>query len=266
MNRDKKDKALFDYALKIVSQKQQFEQWLKIFFYLNERLHKEYDSIYQNSYYIKLHQLLTEGITYANYVLNQLKKVNNKKAELWYETLLNELVNIKEGLSLDELNFVEYKRHNYCHIFQNGYEIQINDKGLVNRSERSELVNGFYDLLSQFETEKEFDLNFTKKLHPKIIHFSKNYKAVKTSYNSSQAQWLVFSSGKRFLTQKFYLADSTQSAGIATDAWLQTVVRNLIVIPVNEPNFTYKTIWKRAKFIFENLMEENLSCLIYLKN
>jgi len=35
------------------------------------------------------------------------------------------------------------------------------------------------------------------------------------------------------LTQKFYLAESTQSAGIATDAWLQTVMSKPIRHPSN---------------------------------
>jgi hypothetical protein len=48
------------------------------------------------------------------------------------------------------------------------------------------------------------------------------------AYNRSQAQLLYLPNLWSVLTKKFYLADSTQSAGIATGAWLQTVGSNLI--------------------------------------
>lgn len=49
-------------TLKILTQQEQFFQWLKMYLYINESLHREFDSVYQQMYYVSLNQLMKEGI------------------------------------------------------------------------------------------------------------------------------------------------------------------------------------------------------------
>lgn len=131
LNRD-----LFDYAVKTHTQKQQFDHWLNIFFSINRSLHLEYDSVYQSSYYIKIYQLLTEALEYAEGIRERIKNVDNKDFKDWLDVLINGLTELKRNIPQDELKFIQYRRHNVCHIFQNDYEVQINNKYEAKRQSR----------------------------------------------------------------------------------------------------------------------------------
>ncbi|MEJ7676701.1 MAG: hypothetical protein WKG06_02245 [Segetibacter sp.] len=79
---------------------------------------KEYDSIYQQSFYVKLYKLLTEGLDYAKLVSeNLLPEVNPQKLS-WYKCLIEMLLIIRTEVFDDEFEFIEYKRHSSSHIFQ----------------------------------------------------------------------------------------------------------------------------------------------------
>jgi len=161
-----KPEDTYDFTLKMFTQKAQFEQWLRIFFYLDNRLNSEFDSVYESSYYIKLYELLTAGLDYANDALNVLRNINNKNLENWYETLVAGLVALKDEISETELEFIRYKRHNACHIFQDSYEIKINKKDLIERTNRFNLKQQFHQLLDKHETEDNFYKYLFSKLHP----------------------------------------------------------------------------------------------------
>lgn len=167
--REELNRDLFNYTLKTLTQKQQFDQWLNIFFYINRSLHLEYDSVYQSSFYIKLYELLTEGLEYAKDLREHVKKVHNNDVEVWLDALINGLTELKKGISKNEFNYIQYKRHNTCHIFQNGYEIQINDSYEAKRNSRFKLKDQFYQILDRHGSDQNFDLYLTKKLYPIII-------------------------------------------------------------------------------------------------
>lgn len=170
----------YDFTIKILTQRAQFEQWLRIFFYLDNRLNSEFDSVYESTYYIKLYELLTSGLDYANKTLNILKNVNNENLERWYEILVNGLLTLKGEISETELEFIRYKRHNACHIFQDSYEINVNKKVLIERTNRFKLKKHFHLLLDKHGTEDEFYKYLFSKLHPITIKIYKELQAINT--------------------------------------------------------------------------------------
>ena len=133
MDREQHDSFLYDFAIMKMAQMEQFAQWLRKFFFLNDRLHKKYDFIYQDSFYIVFYQLITEGLDHLNKVINALEekkpKFNNKLK--WYNELRDGLFELKAKLSSEEIDFIEYKRHNVCHIFQNHYNPKLLDNGTI---------------------------------------------------------------------------------------------------------------------------------------
>jgi len=111
-----------EFIVKTLAQQSQFEQWLRFFFFLNQKLSEEYDTVYQDSFYVKLYELLTEGLLYASKVQNHLESGISEKKKTWYRKLCDGLNGIKSALTSEETNYVEYRRHNASHIFQNQYE------------------------------------------------------------------------------------------------------------------------------------------------
>lgn len=171
-----------NYALKTLIQETQFGQWLSRLFYLNEELHKEYDSLYQESYYVKLHELLTEGKEYAEETLDWMIDLDNRLKGLqvkmttekivWYNILIHGLKEIRETISDEELGFMEYKRHSASHIFQNNYEVGFTKSGKLKTHCKGEdisvVIDRFKNLLITHGMDKGFDLYVTKKLYHKI--------------------------------------------------------------------------------------------------
>jgi len=67
------------------------------------------------------------------------------------------------------LDYIEYKRHNACHIFQNHYE-QIQEKGKIIRlRKKKDLVqidNDFQSILEKYICDAGFDAYITTTLYP----------------------------------------------------------------------------------------------------
>ncbi len=162
-----------DYALRLLVQETQFGQWLNYFFYLNDELSKEYDSIYQQSFYVKLYELLTEGLDHAKlFSENLLPEVNPQKLS-WYKCLIEMLLIIRTEVFDDEFEFIEYKRHSSSHIFQNKYEVDIKKNGTLKTTYKNgisldEVTKRFQQLLLKHGSDKDFDLYINKKLYPLI--------------------------------------------------------------------------------------------------
>ena len=156
---------------KTLVQREQLINWIKRLFYLNESLQKEYDSFYQQMYYIILQELISEGILYVQKVVNLLSNDTESKNYKWFNSLLNSLIKIKKLFSEDELDFIEYKRHNACHIFQNHYErVQDNGKFKYERKNKDILVLQikFQKILLKYNGDKGFDQYLTTSLHSEI--------------------------------------------------------------------------------------------------
>lgn len=155
-------------SLKILTQQEQFFQWLKMYLYINESLHREFDSVYQQMYYILLNQLIEEGFPYVEKATRILNSSENIYMKEWFETLQNCLYKIKETFPENEWDYIEYKRHNACHIFQNHYE-QIRDNGKIIRQRKkrdlTEIEKNFHSILLKYESDRGFDKHVTTTLY-----------------------------------------------------------------------------------------------------
>jgi hypothetical protein len=169
------DRATFeqfkrDYGLKVLVQESQFTQWLQFFFYLSQELHKEYDSIYQDAFYVKLYELLTEGVAYAEDVKSNVTPGINDEKIKWYKTLIAGLTNLRSLFSDEEFEFIQYKRHSASHIFQDKYEIGIKKNGSLKTHYKDESLADislrFQTILLTHGSDKNFDLYVTRKLYP----------------------------------------------------------------------------------------------------
>ena len=165
---------------KIVIQQQQFEMWLKKLFYLNDALHKEYDLFYQELFIVILFQTITEGYSYLVNNLNTISKTKNKYWIDWHKRLIASIGEIKSKFTSNEFAYLEYRRHNACHIFQNGYEI-IQDNGTIKKERRitdksgskyskdlQELELDFFKVLDKYSNDKGYDDHFRSLLYPII--------------------------------------------------------------------------------------------------
>lgn len=116
------DQLRIEIIVKTLVREIQFEQWLKTLFFTSDYLLTSYDLTYQESFYIKFYELLNDGFNYANEVLLALEITDNEKKKKFYSTLIKGIANIKSLLSEIELDYIEYRRHTACHIFQDSYE------------------------------------------------------------------------------------------------------------------------------------------------
>lgn len=168
-------------TLKIITQQEQFFQWLRMFLLINESLHKEFDSVYQQMYYVSLNQLMKEGIPYVEKATRLLKSGENKHLKEWFETLQNSLYKIKETFPENEWEYIEYKRHNACHIFQNHYE-QIQDNGNIkshrNSKEITEIDKNFQSILLKYKFDTGFDKHVTTTLYPILNDLDEDLKHI----------------------------------------------------------------------------------------
>jgi hypothetical protein len=172
-----------DFILKTLIQETQFEQWLKISFYLNSKLNEGYDIIYQEAYYVKIYELFTEGLEDAKYVYENLEKSNNINKKKWYFEFINGLDRIISNLDESEFLYIEYRRHISSHIFQNQYEHIQNDlkiKKLRKNKELKEIRNKLKSIILKHGSDKAIDEYLNKKLNSQ---FTQLYKSL-TNFNS----------------------------------------------------------------------------------
>lgn len=111
-----------DYCLKIQVQEYQFSQWVTKFIFMGQELNKEYDVIYSGTFHIVFNELITSGINYTNDVLGALEGNTNSEKISFYSTIGVSLNKMKSIFTPEELDYIEYRRHNAAHIFQNKYE------------------------------------------------------------------------------------------------------------------------------------------------
>lgn len=171
MNDFPKEEFLRDLSIKTLVQHAQFEQWLKSLFYLNNELIKSWEFVYQEMFYLKFYETITEGLVYANKVLEHLKIGNSENKIEWYNELINGINNIKAELSEEELDYIEYRRHNTCHIFQNSYEhIQDNFKIKKNRKDKElhNTNNNLKKIINKYGSDKKIDFFLNSKLQSKL--------------------------------------------------------------------------------------------------
>ncbi|WP_137404172.1 hypothetical protein [Echinicola rosea] len=140
-------------------------------FYLNHELTEKWDFIYQEMFYIKFYEATAEGLSYALKVFEHLRGGKNENKLEWYDELINGLTNIKSELGEDEYSYIEYRRHNTCHIFQNRYEhIQDNLKIKKIRKDKDlqKLNIGLKQLLIKHGSDKNIDIYLNTCLQPKL--------------------------------------------------------------------------------------------------
>jgi hypothetical protein len=166
-----------DFIIKTQVQEVQFEQWLTIFFYLNNELILKYDFIHQEMFYIKLSELMTEGHEFAAKILKYLENGINIEKHNWYLKLFEGLNKIRAMLSNSEFEYIQYRRHNSCHIHQNSFEhIQENLKIKKNRNGKdlSEINNELKSIILKHGSDKNFDFYFNEKFQLIISDLYKN--------------------------------------------------------------------------------------------
>jgi len=160
-----------DFIVQTIVQQTQFEQWLKYLFLLNNELTEKWNFVYQDMFYTKLYDLLIEGLTYANKVFESLQKGQNNNKIDWYAKLIEELNNIKSELTEEEFDYIEYRRHNSCHIFQNKYEhIQKNLQIKTERDNRKliDINISLKKIILKHGSDKDIDVYINSKLQNKL--------------------------------------------------------------------------------------------------
>lgn len=166
-----------DFIIKVFIQEKQYNQWLNSFFYLNNELSKKYDFVYQEAFYIKFYELLTEGIEFANDILSSLKIENNDRKFDWYSKFVDGITSIKTELSNPEFLYIEYKRHCASHIFQNSYEIiqkNLKIKKERNNKNLSEIRTEIQNLITKYGNDKNVDMHINSLVQQKITNLYNN--------------------------------------------------------------------------------------------
>ncbi|MFZ7132679.1 MAG: hypothetical protein ACOWWR_10010 [Eubacteriales bacterium] len=190
MNRNEFEKLKFDHMVNTMVNQELFAQWLRNFFYLNHELHKEYDTIYQSSFYVKFHELITIGLDYTEEVSKHLTNSGNKEKIEFYKELKRGLIEFKSEFSESEIEFIEYKRHSSSHIFQHHYENRLLDNGKIQTKRKKKLIDelsrDFQKILIKYGFDRGFDEYMTSKLYPKITRLYNNLEAIKKRHRVSE--------------------------------------------------------------------------------
>ncbi|MBN2030766.1 hypothetical protein JW824_11035 [bacterium] len=166
-----------DFIIKTLMQQTQFEQWLRFTFYLNAKLQEEYDTIYQDAFYVKVYEVLTKGLNYAIEVHDSLTKGDNVQKMQWYSKLINGLNKIKSDLDESEFLYIEYRRHNASHIFQNSYEhIQDNlrIKKIRKNKDLKEINDRLKSMVNKYGSDRNIDDYLNNKLQPELTKLYEN--------------------------------------------------------------------------------------------
>lgn len=158
-----------EIMLQIFVRKYLFEQWVRKLFYLNNNLNKEYDSIYQDQYYILIYNLLTEGKSHIVQVMESIKESDNKYIIEFYDKLYKAILEMESSLNEDENFYLEYRRHGACHIFQDQYEI-IQENGKIKEKRKNislvKLHQSLENVINKYEGDNGFDLYLNKLFYP----------------------------------------------------------------------------------------------------
>jgi len=148
-------------------QEQQFYQWLTILFKLNIELDENYNYNSSDLFVVKFVQLISEGESYCEYIIPKLAQGNNNKVH-FFQCILDFIQSVKTELPIEELDYLEYRRHNICHVFQNGYEIIQNDlkiKSKLKNRNLDEISTNLISLLSTATDEFKLQEKLFKKYY-----------------------------------------------------------------------------------------------------
>ncbi|MEC5395309.1 hypothetical protein [Bergeyella sp. RCAD1439] len=160
---------IFTFNLQTFKDFEDFENWLKILFYLNDSLQKEYDLIYQDSFYVKIYELLNDGLAYSQKILKNCHAKNETQNANWYSTLITQIENIQNQFSEEELQYIEYRRNKVCHIFLSGYDRIKKDLSINKKRKNIDLEilqSNLYKVISKLEHLENPNLYFNNKIHP----------------------------------------------------------------------------------------------------
>ena len=98
------------------------------------------------------------------------------------ETSLNEMKSI---FTREELEYIEYRRHNASHIFQNKYEKQLKKNGdiLTERKGISidKINDDFQQLLRKHGSDRGFDKYMLNKLFPLISELNDKIQEIQSN-------------------------------------------------------------------------------------
>lgn len=188
MNKGEFEKLKFDHIIYTLVNEELFAQWMRNFFYLNSELHKEYDSIYQASFYVKFYELITVGLEYSENVLRHIENSENHEKIEFYKELIQGLKELKSEFSDSEIEFIEYKRHSSSHIFQHHYENKIQDNGKIQTKRKGKLIDelsrDFGTILLKYGFDRGFDEYMNNKLYPKISGLYDRLQEIKTHHRN----------------------------------------------------------------------------------
>jgi len=140
----------------------QFTQWLKTTYQLKDLLQINYDRIYQDSFYVKIFELITSGKNYIQ-MFNDTIEQNNYEASIKYKLLLKIIDDILSSFKESELDFIEFRRHSSSHIFTKGYNFIQDDfklKEIKNKKSLIDIHSNFDSIFKKHKTTKNFDLYF----------------------------------------------------------------------------------------------------------
>lgn len=185
LNRLEYNKFKLDFIIKTFVHEEQFAQWLRKFFYLNYELSREYDTIYQDSFYVVFYELTIVGLSYSKEVLSHLENRDNHKKTLWYRNLVGGLEELKNQFTEVEFEYIKYRRHSSSHIFQNSYEHQVFEKGEITSQERENRISTTEEDLKMLILKHGGDKNFDLYMHHKIFHLATNlYNRLRKNNNA----------------------------------------------------------------------------------
>jgi hypothetical protein len=114
---------------------------------------------------------LLRSAVFANKILDALQNGENDTKRNWYVNLIDGLNSIKSDLTDQEFEYVQYRRHHACHIFQNSYEyIQDNlrIKKERNGRELQEIQKGLQELILKHGSDKSIDYHINEKVQKKL--------------------------------------------------------------------------------------------------
>lgn len=188
MNKKEIENLKFDTILQTLANEELFAQWLRYFFYLNSNLHKEHDTIYQNTFYVVFYELIIVGLPFSESVLEHLENSENLEKKDFYKELIQGLKKLKSEFSESEFEFIEYKRHSASHIFQNGYDKKLLNNGTIKTKRGKKLLDvldyEFGKILIEHGLDRGFDEYMKSKLYPKITELHQELQKIKKEYNS----------------------------------------------------------------------------------
>jgi hypothetical protein len=157
-----------EFVLMTLVQDVQFEQWSRTMFELADKLSKEYDAIYQEAFYIRLHDVFSTGLDYARGVLVLMEGSTNTNKVTWFEKFVPGIESIRKTLTEPEYHYILYRRHCSCHMFQDKYERVQRDtlkvKSVRNGKSLKDLNDQLLELLRNFGSDRALDEHLNVKL------------------------------------------------------------------------------------------------------